>query len=402
MMRSVLLPLIAVVASACIAKPSKLHVFPLSHDVTQSSVWGLNFTQPTERTQQLTPLFDPQEPTGGVALDTREKFLFTANAQGVYSCIRLSDRSTLWRKVDVDPLTMPPYFVPKETIRSPKDLVIEGTQNGHIFAVDAETGETMWTYDAGGEIAAAPSLAEGRLLALNARNQLVALDALTGKWIWQYSRDFPVGLTIAGHSGITVKNGRAYVGFSDGFVVAVGLEDGLLVWSRPITLASQGFADADATPVLAGGRLYAASVHDGVHAINANTGEVIWQLRIPNVLRIAASRGYVYAVSTTKLTALDADSGKTVWTFAYPPAIVSTPVVYRGYVTFGARPHGLYVLDAQKGQLVQHFYPGGVSSEIAHEKGAIAFMSEGSMVYYMRYGEPNGVSIAAKKRFQGL
>lgn len=393
-----------VATSACAGKPSKLRPYPFVNDATSTTVWGLVFSQPTERTQLLTPLFDPQEPTGGVALDTREKLMFTANAQGVYSCTRIADQELVWRATDVDPLTMQPLFVAKESVRAPHDLVIEGTQNGRIFAVHADTGQQVWSYELGGEIASAPTVAEGRLFALNARNQLVALDALTGKWLWQYSRDFPVGLTIAGHSGVTVRGGRAYVGFSDGFVVAVSVEDGLLVWSRPLTLAGQGFSDADATPVLSGGRLFAASVHDGVAALNPDSGEVLWIVRSPNVTRLAAAHGYVYAASTGgKLQAIDAESGRIVWSFAYPAALVSTPIVYRGYVTVATRPHGLFVLDAQKGHLVQRFYPGGgISSELAHDKTGLAFMSEGSMVYYMRYGERPGVMLTAKKRFQGL
>ncbi len=391
-------------AAACAARPSRLRVYPLVEDPTSTTVWGLVFREPTDRVQLLTPLFDPQEPTGGVALDDNEKYIFSSNAQGVYMCTRLSDHQTIWRRIAPDPLTMPPYFITKESVRAPHDLVVEATQNGRIFAVKAETGEEAWHYDLGGEIWTAPALAEGRLLVLNTRNQLVALDALTGKWLWQYSRDFPVNLTIAGHSGITVQGGHAFVGFSDGFVVSVNLEDGLLAWSRPLTLAGQGFADADATPVLSGGRLFAASVHDGVAALHPGTGEVLWQARIANVTRIAAAHGHVYAASTSgKVLALDAESGKTVWAFSFPPAVVTRPVVYRGYVTVGSRPHGLFVLDAQKGQLVQRFYPGGgIASELVHDRAALAFMSEGSMVYYMRYGERPGVVLGPKRRFQGL
>jgi len=392
-----------IVLTACAARPSRLHVYPLVDDATAITVWGFIFSEPTERTQMLTPIFDPQEPSGGVALDTRGKLVFSANAQGVFQATRTSDQATVWRRVENDPLTMQPLFVAKEGIRSPHDLVIEGTQNGRLFAVEADTGKTVWIYEMGGEIAHAPTVAEGRVLALNARNQLIALDALTGKWIWQYSRDFPVGLTIYGHSGITVRNGHAYVGFSDGFVCAVGVEDGLLVWSRPLTLASQGFADADATPVLSGNRLYAASVRDGISALKPDTGEVIWQVRVPNVLRIAAANGYVYAASTTKVVAVDGETGKTLWSFSYTPAAVATPVVYRGYVTIASRPHGLFVLDAKRGNLVQHFFPGGgISSELAHDKAGLAFMSEGSWVYYLRYGERPNIVLGGKKRFQGL
>src|SRR4029079_7686250 len=114
---------------------------------------------------------------------------------------------------------------------SREDLVAFGSKNGRVFVVTAERGVPVWSYDLGGELRVQPTVAQGRLLITNARNQLVALDALTGKWLWQYTRDFPVQMTILGHAGVTVRGSIAYVGFSDGFICAVQLEDGLLAWS---------------------------------------------------------------------------------------------------------------------------------------------------------------------------
>jgi outer membrane protein assembly factor BamB len=388
---------------ACADNHSRLHSFRLVEDPTQVIVWGIVFQLPTERTKLLTPLLDPIEALGGVGLDAKDKLLFTANFQGVYRAVRVRDQQTVWRHVAADPLSMPPTFVAKEAVRSPHDLVLEATQNGRVFAVDAETGAIGWTYEMGGEITEPASVADGRVLVMNSRNQLVALDALTGKWLWQYTRDFPVGLTIAGHSGVTVKGNRIFVGFSDGFLACVQLEDGLLQWSRPLTLSGQGFADADATPLVVGDRVYAASVHDGVFALRADTGDVVWQTRMPNVTRMTAQDPTIFALSANgKLSALDIDSGKPRWELKFPTAVVTKPVAHRGYVAFGARPGGLYIVEAQTGRLVQRFYPGGVQGELAARGGSLAFMSEGSVVYYLRYGERHNIQMDAKKRFVGL
>ena len=36
------------------------------------------------------------------------------------------------------------------------DLVFSGTQEGNIFALDADTGEALWDFHAGGQVRAAP------------------------------------------------------------------------------------------------------------------------------------------------------------------------------------------------------------------------------------------------------
>ncbi|MCC6807680.1 MAG: PQQ-binding-like beta-propeller repeat protein [Deltaproteobacteria bacterium] len=394
---------VALFSISCAGNPSRLHTFKLVDDPTAIVVWGLVFAHPTERVKLLTPLLEPIEALGGVGLDSKDKVLFTANFQGVYSAVRVRDQETLWRHSGVDPLSMPPTFVSKESVRSPDDLVIFGSQNGRVFAVNAQTGATVWTYEMGGEISEAPTVAEGRLLIMNSRNQLMALDALTGKWLWQYTRDFPVGLTILGHSGVAVKADKVFVGFSDGFLACVQLDDGLLQWSRPLTLSGQGFADADATPIVVGDRVYASSVHDGVYALKADTGDVIWQLRAANVTRLTAQDPTLFALSASgKLQAIDADSGKPRWELKFPTAVVSKPVAHRGYIAFGAKPGGLYVVDVQTGRLVQRFFPGGVASELAVRGGSLAFMSEGSVIYYMRYGEKHNLLLDAKRRYVGL
>jgi outer membrane protein assembly factor BamB len=402
MRRSVTLAALVVLSSAC-AQRSRLHTFRMVTDATVVSVWGLVFSVPTERTKTLTPLLEPVESVGGVGLDNKDKLLFTSNFQGVYTAVRVRDHELQWRKTTIDPLSMPPTFVAKESVNAPEDMVLEGTQNGRIFAVNANTGVAIWVYELGGEITEAPSVADGRVIVMNSRNQLVALDALTGKWLWQYTRDFPVGLTIAGHSGVTIRGNKIFVGFSDGFLACVQLEDGLLEWSRPLTLSGQGFADADATPVVAGNKVFASSVHDGVYALNAETGDVLWQLRTPNVTRMVAQDPTLYALSSSgKLMALDVDTGRARWELKFPTAVVTKPIAYRGYVAFGAKPGGLYVVEAETGRMVQRFFPGGISSEIAIKNGAIAFMSEGSMVYYLRYGEKHTLQLDAKHRWVGL
>lgn len=392
----------AALASGC-AKKGRLLPYAFVDDLTNVSVWGLVFSEPTERVRQVTPLFEPQEASGGVGLDPQERYLFTANYQGVYSAIRLEDRSVAWRHTTSDPLSMAPLFVAKEQVRAPVDLVLQGTQAGVLFAVQAKTGQTVWSYDVGGEITAVPTVAGGRVIVMNSRNQVMAFDVLTGKWLWQYSRDFPVGMTIAGHSGVTATPSRVFVGFSDGFVVSINIEDGVMQWARPLTLSNTVFADVDTTPVLVGNRLFAASVHDGVHALNAETGEVLWQLRVPNVTRIAASDPYVYAVSTNgRMLAIETESGRTQWEFKFPIGTVTTPVVFGGYVTFGSRPGGLYVLEAQSGRVAQRYFPGAIGSELAHSRGHLAFLSESSIAYYFRYGAATGVQQTYRARHVGL
>jgi outer membrane protein assembly factor BamB len=374
------------------------------HKGEERSIFGIVEVIPTERINRVTPLLETTEPTGGASFDRAGKTLFTANFQGIATAYDLRDQTERWRTSSDESLTMTPYYLERGAAPGVKvPLVIEGSQEGKLFALRASDGAQEWSYDFGGELRQAPVIADGRLLAVSSRNQCGAFDAATGKWLWQYNREFPVNMTVLGHSGVSVKNGTAYVGFSDGFVTGINLTDGLVKWARPLTLKGQGFSDADATPELIGDKVYAASFEDGVYALRADTGEVLWQLNFPGVTRLASHDPYLFAASTSgELWAIDADSGLPVWKFKFPAAEVTKPIVYHGFVLIGTRPGGLYIVQEDSGEPVQSVQAGGVTGDLSMAQGQLAFMSENSTVFIMRYGASGTIMFGGPHRFVGL
>jgi outer membrane protein assembly factor BamB len=66
-----------------------------------------------------------------------------------------------------------------------KHLYTQGS--GTVWCMDAETGETVWTYPAGkgkGETTATPAVADGQVFALNSDNSFLCLDAAKGQLQW--------------------------------------------------------------------------------------------------------------------------------------------------------------------------------------------------------------------------
>ena len=54
----------------------------------------------------------------------------------------------------------------------------------------------------------------GRLYFMTDEDRVYALEAATGKWLWQYEREQPESFTIHGNAGVTVYANRLYAGFS--------------------------------------------------------------------------------------------------------------------------------------------------------------------------------------------
>jgi polyvinyl alcohol dehydrogenase (cytochrome) len=106
-----------------------------------------------------------------------------------------------------------------------------------------------------------------------------------------------------------------------------------------------GNGQFNGTPIVADGCVFAASQSGAVYAINADTGQVVWQGQLPDPIQTspAVSGGRVFVTVTRGgapyIAALNEKTGATEWTTrmvkAFGTDTNSSPVVYRGLVIAG-------------------------------------------------------------------
>ncbi len=165
----------------------------------------------------------------------------------------------------------------------PQDLRLQWSRNfgPRTQAWDDPLNLDLMTYDRIFE----PIVIEGRLLVgFNDRDQLMALDAETGETLWSFHTEGPVRLPPAGWQG------HVYFCSDDGYLYCVRVSDGQMKWrfrggpgaqkvigNRRIISAWP----ARGGPVLRDGTIYfAASIWPFmgtfIYALNAETGEVQW------------------------------------------------------------------------------------------------------------------------------
>ncbi len=186
-----------------------------------------------------------------------------------------------------------------------------GSQDGRVYAVNADSGGQIWVSPAlGGMIQAAPAgmyTAFGLpwdLLMIGTRNaaadnQFHGLDALGGTISWSFTNavaqggdDSGVGI-ISGGASLDFATNRAYfasrrrTGGSQHTVWCLAFTDtgANLVWSRDV-------GDVDGSPILRGGRLYVGNNSGEVHALDAATGADLWSA--PFAAGDGAVKGYIW------------------------------------------------------------------------------------------------------------
>jgi outer membrane protein assembly factor BamB len=252
-----------------------------------------------------------------------------------------------------------------------------GSDDGNVYAVEAETGHQLWKRTTGGPVPATPAVADGRIYVGSYDGKFYALDERTGTPVWTFVTSGERRFEGKGLHGLQPKNqtfadpfdvflsspvvaqGVVYFGSGDGHVYAVDAATGELRWK---------FQTGDvvhASPAYAGGVLYFGSWDSYFYAVDAATGQQKWRFKsgedplIHNQVGFQSSpvvaNGVVYTgCRDAHLYAIDAASGKEKWRFPTDGSwVVSSPAVSGGRVFFATSDSSLYlVLDAETGKPV--------------------------------------------------
>jgi outer membrane protein assembly factor BamB len=145
------------------------------------------------------------------------------------------------------------------------NTVYVGNQGGRTVAIDAASGDRLWTAKDG---ALAPVLPVGNsVFLINDEARLVRLDAATGTPIWSVEMPFFVPtrrvqyrVAITAHFGPILAGGRLVVASGDGVLRFFNPADGSLVGTVNIP------GGAASLPAVAGGTLYVTGQNGQLHA----------------------------------------------------------------------------------------------------------------------------------------
>jgi outer membrane protein assembly factor BamB len=108
-------------------------------------------------------------------------------------------------------------------------------------------------------------------------------------------------------------------------------------------------------PIYVGGKLYFVNNNGFAHALDAETGKVLWKRRIGrlNASSPAYYKNRLYIVNLVPghIVKLDAKTGKTIWKRDLPGRAESSPVVINRTVYFGCENGELFAMSTGKGQV---------------------------------------------------
>ena len=130
----------------------------------------------------------------------------------------------------------------------------------------------------------APIVVDGVMFLTTSFNHVYAIDAVTGEEYWHYKQKLgPIVTVCCGNNnrGVAIEGGKLFMGTIDAKLVALDARTGKLLWETQIADPEKGYSDTMAPAVVEGKVLIGTNggeygVRGFIKAFDANDGKLLW------------------------------------------------------------------------------------------------------------------------------
>lgn len=259
--------------------------------------------------------FDATETASAIAGNT----IIVAGQNKSVKALDRSNGKTIWSFTVSTFVFAPPLIV---------DDSVYITTYEKFYALDLKTGKLDWDVPTGNQMAfvSAPA-SQGDSIYVSVGTALIAFDRSNGKQRWRVEPKTQFWSLALGH-------GLVYTGNADGYMYAYDQANGKERWKFK---SSFGPDDIWSAPAVAADTVYVGSRDQYVYALNAESGQKTWAFKTAgeSVGAPLVSDGLVYLsdsdhalpLGVRRLLALEAATGKPVWTYEINSTLLTTPTL---------------------------------------------------------------------------
>lgn len=283
--------------------------------------------------------------------------VFTLDAEGLVAAFSTNGGATLWR-VSTTPKGEKGRKGFGGGIAAENGRIYAATGYGTLVALDAKSGKLLWEKSFGVPFRTSPTAAQDKIFVVTAEGRLLCVNGADGAELWSY-RALPERASLLSNVSPAVEGDIVVVAYPSGEVVAVKIATGQLAWteslSRTRTTSSFNALTDAARPVIDNGQVFAIGHGGRMIATSLKSGERLWSLSIPGAQPPWVAGESVFVVDVTgQLIAVARKDGKIQWTTKLPGAKTwSGPVLASGKLWLVSSTGKLVGVEAQTGKLAQ-------------------------------------------------
>jgi alcohol dehydrogenase (cytochrome c) len=156
----------------------------------------------------------------------------------------------------------------------------------HINTSNVKNLVPVWTFSTGVDSGheSPPIVNNGVMFVSTPYTQVIALDAASGDLLWRYKRKLPEGFSALHNTnrGVALYDDKVYVAGLDAVLVALDAKTGKVVWEAPVEDWKTGYYMTMAPLIVKGKVLVGVAggefgVRGFVEAFDAKTGKSVWK-----------------------------------------------------------------------------------------------------------------------------
>jgi outer membrane protein assembly factor BamB len=240
-------------------------------------------------------------------------------------------------------------------------LVVVATKDGEVIALDKADGHQRWTSSVSSEVLSAPVIHDGVVVVQSVDGKLAGLSAQDGKRSWVYERLEPA-LSLYGTATPVAARNIVITGFASGKIAAVEIKDGKSLWEMAVTQPRgrnevERLVDVDASPVIVGNLLFAASYQGKIIAVDMTNGRILWSRDVSTYTGMDADASNIYLTDADgEVIAYDQHTGASVWKQEHLRARqLNAPRYMDGMVAVGDFEGYVHWLSSDDGHFVARY-----------------------------------------------
>lgn len=298
----------------------------------------------------------------------------TNDVRGKLFALNLEDGTKLWEFESED------GFLTTPVVDDGKLYL--GDMAGQFFCIDT-SGKKQWTYQTEIEINSSANMYKDLVLFGSQDGALYAVDKTSGKFKWKHATDDQI------QCSVTVAKNRAFLAGCDSMLHVIDLDTGKETGNIKLT------SPTISTPAARGQTVYFGNENGTFYSVDAADLKTNWTAqdeRGGNSIRSSAAvtDGHVVVgARNRKVYSFHPETGAENWATTLKNKVDSSPVIIKNRVVAASTDGRLYLLDLENGKLLwQKQFNGGFTGSPAYAHGFVIVATDDGIVHALKFAKP--------------
>ena len=255
-------------------------------------------------------------------------------------------------------------------------MVYTGSYDNNVYAIRADKGDFVWKYPTDGGVVSKPAYYEGNLFFGSEDGRLHVVQTRSGRVNWTYFTNGPI------RSSPTIAEGHVFIGSDDGLLHAVNIIARRRAWQVDSGAAIRS------TPLMHHEYVYFGNQAGELLCVTFS-GDIRWRFKARRAITsspVILEDGVYFGSVDSTLYALDIRNGWVIWRFRLGKATISTPCIIDNLLISGSVDGIVYCVDIHTAKEIWRFpTQHQVTGSAIHHQDEVYFGSVDGNLYCLDY-----------------